>query len=156
MSDHVLKIIPTDRRHVPARETHAPALELLLELVPGEMPEVKESEKLMYIDAGEALERIVCPRCRSALDRYQEPIAEWYAQIDAELAQKDVESLNVVTPCCNTNVPFEELEFEDGGIARFELVIWNPDLQEYQVPATAMGELEKVLGCSLKQVWAHY
>jgi|SRR5688572_1521218 len=93
MSDHVLKIIPTDRRHVPARDTHEPALELLLELAPGEMPEVRASEKLMYIDAGEALERIVCPRCRSALDRYKEPISEWYAQIDEETTKKDVESV---------------------------------------------------------------
>jgi hypothetical protein len=155
MSDHLLKVIPTDRRYLPARETHQPALKLLQEHAPGE-GEVRASEKLMYIDAGEALERIVCPRCRSILDRYKEPINEWYSQIDEELTEKDVESLNVITPCCNASVPFEELGFEDGGIARFELVIWNPDLPDYQLPASSMAELEKVLGCSLKQVWAHY
>jgi hypothetical protein len=155
MSDHVLKVIPADRRYLPARETHAPALKLLQELAPGE-GEVRSSEKLMYIDAGEALEKIVCPRCRSALDVYKEPVSEWYSQIDEELTQNDVESLNVVTPCCNASVPFSELEFEDGGIARFEIVIWNPDLPEYRVPASSMAELETVLGCSLKQVWAHY
>jgi hypothetical protein len=155
MSDHLLKVIPTDRRYLPAPETHQPALKLLQELAAGE-GEVRASEKLMYIDAGEALERIVCPRCRSALDRYEEPINEWYSQIDEELTEKDVESLNVITPCCSASVPFEELGFEDGGIARFELVIWNPDLPDYQLPASSMAELEKVLGCSLKQVWAHY
>lgn len=155
MSDHLLKVIPTDRRYLPAPETHQPALKLLQDLAPGE-GEVRASEKLMYIDAGEALERIVCPRCRSALDRYEEPINEWYSQIDEELTEKDVESLNVITPCCSASVPFEELGFEDGGIAHFELVIWNPDLPDYQLPASSMAELEKVLGCSLKQVWAHY
>jgi hypothetical protein len=128
MSDHVLKIIPTDRRYVPAREVHERALKLLQELAPGE-GEIKASDKLMYIDAGEALERIVCPLCRSALDRYKESISEWYSRIDEELTEKDVESLNVITPCCNASVPFQELGFEDGGIARFELVIWNPDLR---------------------------
>jgi hypothetical protein len=157
MSTHVLKIIPTDRRYVPAQETHEPALKLLEELAPGET-EVNTYENLQYIDAGEALERIVCPRCRSALSLYKDPaIMDWYEQIVEEDTEKGgVESVNVITPCCNANVPFEELEFEEGGFALFELAVWDPDLPEYQLPASSMAELEKALGCALKQVWAHY
>ena len=155
MSDHILKIIPADRRHVPPPEAHGPALSLLEQLAPGEA-EVQVSEKLLYIDAGEALEWIVCPRCRTRLNRYQEPNAEWYAQVDEELSRSDVESLTVKVPCCKADVPFSELELEDGGFARFEIAIWNPDVGEYQLPASSMTQLEEVLGCPLRQVWAHY
>ena len=156
MSDHVLKIIPADRRHVPAAETHAPALKLLLELAPGEMPEVRASDTLRYIDAGEALEWVVCPRCRSRLNVLEEPHQEWFWNIDKEVSRHGVEAVVATPPCCNEKVPFGELEFEDGGIARFELVVWNPDLDDYKLPANSMARLEKALGCALKQVWAHY
>jgi len=156
MSDHVLKIVPTDRRYVPAPETHASALKLLLQLAPGEMPEVRASEKLLYIDAGEALEWIVCPKCRSRLNVLEDPHQEWCWAIEKQVSQQGVESVTVTVPCCKTSVPFGELDFEDGAIARFELVIWNPDVDEYQLPDSSMAQLEKALGCALKQVWAHY
>ena len=155
MSDHILKIIPADRGHVPPPETHETALKLLEQLAPGET-EVKVSEKLQYIDAGEALAWIVCPRCRTRLDMYLEPHAAWYSRIDEQLSKNEVESITVEVPCCNAGVPFTELELEDGGFARFEIAIWNPDVGEYQLPASSMALLEEALGCKLRQVWAHY
>jgi hypothetical protein len=157
MSDYMLKIIPTDCRYVPARETHEPARELLEELLDAET-DVRVYENLQYIDAGEALETIVCPRCISVLSLYKEPaIMDWYDQIAEEEAEKgSVESLNVITPCCNANVPFEELEFKEGGFALFELAVTDPDLPDRELPPSSIAELEKALGCALKQVWAHY
>jgi hypothetical protein len=156
MSDYILKIIPMDRAHVPAHETHRPALELLEQLAPGET-EIRASEELRYIDAGEALAWIVCPRCRARLDMYQESHAAWYSQVDEQLSATDPESLTVTMPCCKADVRFTELELEDGGgFARFEIAVWNPDVSEYQLPAASMALLEKVLGCPLRQIWAHY
>lgn len=156
MSDYVLKIIPTDRRYLPDPQTYAPALKLLLRVAPGEMPEARASEKLRYIDAGDHLERIVCPRCGSQLSAFEDPHREWCWQLGEELAKRDVEAVTAIVPCCNVSVFATELEFQDGGFARFELVIWNPDLSKLEVPASGMAQLETLLGCTLRQVWARY
>jgi hypothetical protein len=59
-------------------------------------------------------------------------------------------------PCCDAVVPFTALTFDwPAGFARFRLSIDNPQVA-YPVADKLVGELESILGCSLKQVWALY
>jgi hypothetical protein len=159
MSETLLRLIPVDPRHVPPPETHQPALALLEQLVPGEETEVRVYEKLEYMDPGEWIEAVICPRCgtRLVMDWSPEhtPYFEWYCDVVHQADQLGAESTQVVMPCCQANLPFAALRFEDAGFARFQLAIWNPDI-DCPMPAEHQGQLEAVLGCGLRQVWGRY
>ena len=59
-------------------------------------------------------------------------------------------------PCCGAVVPFTALTFDwPAGFARFRLSIDNPQV-ERPVATEIVRELERILGCSLTQVWALY
>jgi hypothetical protein len=159
MSDTVVKVIPVDPSHVPPMAVHRPALDLLIELVPGcEDPGIRIHRDVQYIDAGEYEEGASCPHCghRLSFDWSPEHEAEmnWYREI-VHQTEQSAEGVHTVMPCCRTQVAFEQVRFENSGFARFELVVSNPDVP-YPLSSEVMRQLEKVLGCLLRQVWARY
>jgi hypothetical protein len=159
MSSTVLKLIPTDMRHVPSTETHQKALEVLVELTRGWEPEATAFGRLEYIDPGEDIEAIICPRCQARLEMdwalEDSKHSEWYSDIVEQEQACGPDSLQVVTPCCQQTVRFTELQFVDAGFAMFELTVLDPGI-DYPMSAEMLSNVEAALGCPLKQVWAHY
>ena len=130
---------------------------------------------LEFIDQGENLEAIICPSCaaRLVIDYFNEddPIREWWdqANLEADVHHgEDVFELNPGAgcrmPCCQAEVKFIDLEFDwPGGFARFELTIDNPQVerpidnpQSDTLTPAQLHELEAILGCQLRLIWARY
>ncbi len=159
MSDTVLKLIPTEPRHVPAAETHEKALEVLVELTQGWEPEAQVFDQLQYIDPDEWIEAINCPRCGKRLELDGKPEHEaywdWYNEIVEQEEEHGAESLQVVMPCCKASVPFTDLQIVNGGFAMFELQVSDPEV-DCPMPADMQSKVEQAVGCRLKQVWARY
>jgi hypothetical protein len=155
----LLKIIPADRRHLPPAETHEPALDLLAELTQGSEPEVRVFDRVQFIDPGENIEAMICPRCgnRLAMNWTPEHTAyfEWYGDIVEEEESVGADFYNVVTPCCRQSVPFADLQFVEGGFAMFELQVMDPEI-DYPMSGEMQSKVEAALGCPVKQVWARY
>lgn len=166
MSDHMLKLIPAERGFVPKRSTHERAIRKLQEFTPdGEEVEVRVYPHLEFIDQGENLEAILCPACKRRLEinhSDDDPIDDWwYAVNDAADVHhgEDVFELNPRAvcrmPCCQAKVKFIDLEFDlPGGFSKFALTAFNPEIDD--LTATQLRELETILGCSLKVIWAYY
>lgn len=159
MSDTVLKLIPIDRHYVPPQDRHQPALDLLRRLTKGWEPEVRVHQDVEYVDAGESLNAVICPRCgiRLPMDGLpeNERYADWYSDIVQEEVEKGLGKVRVIMPCCQAVVPFADLNFDDGGFARFELVVSNPGIN-YPLPAEHQAQIEALLSCKVRQLWARY
>lgn len=160
MSDTVLKLIPTDKRHIPPSATHQPALDILLRLAPNcECPRIAIYEQLQYIDAGENEEGATCPHCgqHMVFDSLLEDDAErdWFRNIVHQTEDEVIDGATTVAPCCGVAVLFENVRFDYSGFAMFELSIDNPDV-DYPLSDEAMQQVANVLGCSLRQIWARY
>ena len=130
-----------------------------MELTGGWEPEAKVYYRLEYVDPGEYIEAIICPRCGMRLKMdwlpEDEPYYGWYGDIVQQEQEEGAESLQVVTPCCKQSVPFKELQFIEGGFAMFELQVSNPEI-DYPMPAEMQSKVEAILGCRVTQIWARY
>lgn len=160
MSDDVLKLIPEDQDFVPNREAAEHVRTLLEAFFPdGEQAEIEISDTLQFRDGGASLEKVVCPLCRKTteINPFQENDvgSAWWYTLDETLADSpDLNTLEVAMPCCGATSPIQDIDFSGAaGFSKFELCIWNPcaDISEGQV-----SELEDLLGCRLKRIWAHY
>jgi hypothetical protein len=158
MSDDYIKLIPTDPAYVPPKHLQEKAIRLLEEMLPeGEECEAEVYERLMFIDQGENLSVIFCPSCREALQFHDdEAVREWWHSVDDEVQDQGAEGVTVTMPCCQKRVLLTELTFDwPAGFARFELSAMNPSIS-HDLPLEQVAELENVLKCKLKQIWAHY
>lgn len=162
MSDQVLKLIPEDKDFLPDKSSAEKARELLEDFFPdGEQTEVEFSESVRFIDSGENLERIACSLCNKTteINPFQENdagTAWWYGTDEALSGAPDLNMLNVKMPCCGHSSPVQDIDFcGAAGFSKFELCIWNP-YAENGISEEQVSELENLLGCKLKQIWAHY
>jgi hypothetical protein len=161
MSDDVLKIVPTDFEHVPSEEAQQQAILALEEILPdGEMCEAQSYEHIEFIDCGENLQAIECPKCgaRTTLNYSsdEDPGMMLWEQINDRLENTSPSKARVQMPCCSAEVPLTNLQFDwPATFARFELSIYNPNVSENLTPEQ-LSRLEDILGCKLIQVRAHY
>lgn len=161
MSDDVLKLIPQDRLFVPDRDRHAEALQMLEALFPdGEQCEVKTFDAPEFIDCGQNFEAVICSACggRLELDPFTEgdPGTAWWYAVQDQAVNEPLVDVQTTMPCCGERVAFADLDFDwPAGFARFELVIWNPNVAD-NLDDASLANFERVLGCNLRQVRARY
>jgi hypothetical protein len=162
MSDDVLKLIPEAREFLPPREAAEKARILLEDFFPdGEQAEVEFSETLQFRDGGQNIEKVRCPSCQKTTDidpfRVNDiGTAWWYEFDDALSGATDLRKLSVKMPCCGKAASVQDIDFGNAAdFSRFELCIWNPSA-ENGISAEQVAIIEELLGCKLKQIWAHY
>ena len=153
MSVNILRLIPTSPDYVPDLLSQERAVALLKSQFlpnPGPLSEVtaRVTEQVEFIDQGENFERIVCPFCSSEL------AAEWWQGVMDDSYEGHFADLRITTPCCHTESSLNDLLYEwPAGFARFVLAIRDPILE----PTHEMLDiLERLLGCRIRVIWAHY
>lgn len=162
MSDQVLKLIPEDKNFLPDKDMAEKARVVLEDYFPdGEQAEIEFSDTVKFIDGGENLERITCPLCNKTteINPFQENDigAAWWYELDETLSgNPDLNALQVKMPCCGQLSEIQDIDFSGAaGFSKFELCIWNP-YSENGISEEQLSDLEKFLGCKLKQIWAQY
>jgi len=159
MSDNYLRLIPADVRYIPADDVAAAAVGIASRALPeADVVQAERHEEPVFIDQGTNLEAIICPACRVRMVVFGQDgvIQQWWYELIEPLQGKGVAGVEVRTPCCAATVPFSELEFDwPAGVASFEISIRNPGIGN-PLDETVIAQLEAVLGCRVKQVWAHY
>jgi hypothetical protein len=149
VSDSILKLIPVDPYFVPEYAARLEALDLLSSWFPAaDVVSGAATDEVNFVDPGANLARVVCPACGRELD-----LEHWQQFMDAAYATQFAD-LTVTMPCCGAMGSLNDLHYEaPAGFARFELEVLNPngniaDEQCYQ--------LEQILGCALRKIWAEY
>jgi len=162
MSDQVLKLIPEDKNFLPDSEAAEKASALLEDFFPdGEQAEIEFSDSVKFIDGGENLERIICSFCNKTteINSFQENDVgtAWWYEVDEILSgNPDLNTLEVKMPCCSQLSKIQDIDFSGAaGFSKFELCIWNP-YSDNGISEEQLSELENLLGCKLRQIWAHY
>jgi hypothetical protein len=160
MSSDYLKLVPADPNFVPDKGAQERAISALEALLPeGSECEAQDFGHVAFIDQGENLEAIICPACSKRLQLYDSPDAEsnqdwWYGVM--EKLEDGSTDLSVMMPCCSRSVPLHTLRFDwPAAFARFELSILDPGIGE-NLSREQLSQFEKILGCELIQVRAHY
>lgn len=148
MSDHILRLIPTDPRFIPAEPAEQAAARLLDAFLPGADDITSDTDAaVQFVDAGNNLEEIRCPGCGRVLPW------DWWQQAMEAAEANHFADLQVATPCCGEQTTLNDLRYHwPAGFARYVLEALNPgaDLDEDQ-----LTQLEQALGCSLRKIWAH-
>ena len=162
MSDEVLKLIPEDKDFLPSIESAERARRFLEDCFPdGEQAEIELSETVQFIDSGENLERIKCPICSESteINPFQENDAGtnwWYALDESLSLSPDLNSLNIIMPCCGKQALLQSVDFMGfAGFSKFELCIWNPYANSNTLNEQ-VSQVEDLLNCKLKIIWAKY
>jgi hypothetical protein len=149
MSEHFLRIIPTDPLYVPPAGAQDQAISLFTSCVQGEDIRGSTTEDVAFVDPGSNLERILCPNCGTVLPD------EWWGQaMDQAYAETRFQDLDVVVPCCETHCSLNDLCYDrPAGFAHFLLEARSPanDLTEED-----LALLGSVLGCQVRKIWAYY
>jgi len=161
MSSDYLKLVPVDPNFVPVEAAQERAVVALQALLPdGCECEAQDFGHITFIDQGENLEAIICPACSRRLQLYDSPDASlnqdwWYSVMD-EMGEGNAGGITVTVPCCSRSVPLTTLLFNwPAAFARFELSILDPGIGE-NLSLEQLAQFERILGCPLIQVRAHY
>ncbi|GCE06874.1 hypothetical protein [Dictyobacter aurantiacus] len=149
MSENFLRLIPIDPQYVPSQVAQYQVKSLLASFLPEKEIQVKLSEEVAFIDAGNNLELIQCPACEAPVS------CEWWsAMMDHAYASSHFLNLNVTMPCCATMVSLNNLHYMwPVGFARFVIEIRAPErgLAERLQPL-----IQPMLGCPIRKIHAHY
>lgn len=149
MSDDFLRLISTDPQYTADRRALREASALLASFLPQAQEvtfEIKEG--VSFIDPGQNLERIFCPRCGHEVD-----MGWWGDQMDAAY-ETGFSDLSLKMPCCGATVSLNDLQYDwPAGFARFVLEARNP---RERLDEEQLRSLEAILGCALRQILAHY
>lgn len=150
MSDTILRIIPRQPDFSPDGCAQGAALSRLRDAFDdADDIAMHLSESIQFVDAGENFEGVYCPACDTELDH------TWWTQALEAAAANGFTNLRVRVPCCNDRTTLNDLRYDNPqGFARFVLEVTNPNVDE--VSEALIEELQDVLGCDLKTVWARY
>lgn len=151
MSDDYLRIIPLEPGHVPAPRAQKEAIALVKKLLPraAEVRAILQDE-VFFVDQGENLEEIRCPRCRATL------APEWWMTEMDRAGGADFSDLAVVVPCCGATTSLHDLDYDwPAGFARFVIQVREPGLAGWLDDAK-VARLEKALGAKVRQIRTRY
>jgi hypothetical protein len=150
MSEHYLKLIPTEPTFVPNNESQLVAVEFMKSLFTGDCEiKIGVSSEIKFIDAGINFEKISCPNCKSELS------SKWWSTEMEKAHQTNFNHLETETPCCKSRTTLNDLNYHfPQGFAKFIIAVRNPNISAIDKPSYA--KLEQTLGCKLRTIWAHY
>lgn len=151
MSDDYLRIIPLDPATVPPQRAQEQATALVKKLLP-RAREVRtiHQEEVFFVDQGENLEEIRCPRCGATLG------PEWWMTEMDRAGAARFSDLAVVVPCCGAATSLHDLDYDwPAGFARFVLQVREPALAGW-LDDEAVARIEEALGTRVRQIRTRY
>ena len=150
MSETILNIIPQHPEYNPDVIAVIHAGEFLLSKFPdADRTHSETHDEIQFIDAGSNFENITCPACGKEISM------DWWSEAMARAHESQFTNLDVVVPCCNTRTTLNDLHYHSPqGFARLIISVINPDASE--MDEKTKSELEQILGCPLRIIWAHY
>jgi hypothetical protein len=151
MSDSCLRLIPADPHWVPDPAAAEKARRLLASLLPeSSQVTLDVRDQVGFVDQGANFESVGCPACGASID-----LDWWQGAMDKALDAAGGD-LSVSPPCCGKATSLNDLRYvQPAGFARFTLEAMNPNRSGNLEPAQ-VKQLESLLGCTLRQIWAHY
>ncbi len=150
MSATYLRLIPTSPSFAPNEEAQIDARTLMAASLPHARSVTAEvTAGIQFVDQGGNFDQVLCPACGAILT------SEWWGSVmDAAWGGEGFRDLNVTLPCCGACSTLNDLHYVlPAGFARFVLEARDP---EDALSDGTLRELEGILGCKLRKIWARY
>jgi hypothetical protein len=150
MSDNFLLLIPERPTWVPSASAREAAVRLLQQALPlADDVSSAVTDEVRFVDCGANFESVRCPRCGTDL-------GEWWTLAMEVAHEHKFRDLVATTPCCAARLSLNDLVYSwPMGFARYTLEALNPVIGT-ELPGRLQPRLEKLLGCRLRVIWAHY
>lgn len=151
MSLSIIRFIPTEPSWMPDAQSQQKACDFVKSAMPkAEDVQAQAHDEIIFVDAGENAEQILCPLTKQKIDE-----AWWSEAVEAAYEKSQFKDLTVTAPCCGTRVSLNELNYQmPQGFARFVLEVTEPEVAK--VSDTVKQQLESILGKNLRVVYARY
>ena len=151
MSDSFVRLIPASAAYVPTADACRQAVEIARSTIANVgLVSCQTWDEVQFFDPGANLERVVCPKCRAEI-----AIEKWQIWMNSAFASQFA-NLAIQTTCCQAEADLNALVYEwPAGFARMCLEVHSKDPGS-DLTDRAILELERVLGCQLRQVFVHY
>lgn len=147
MSDHIIKIIPSDPYFRIADKQSQSAVQLIQQNVKADMVRFSSQEKPAFVDCGSNLESISCPLCNETLD------FGWWSDAMDKAFQNDFMDLSVKLPCCDKDSTLNNLIYYfPCGFSTAEFDIINPTTE---VDDKVIEKLQSMLEITVRIIHAH-
>ena len=103
MSDYLVRFIPENIDAILSREEISLVEELDWD---GSIPKILFNERILFADAGQNFETVLCPICKTNL-------TEWWgsAMCDAYSEDYGFTKLEITTPCCKKTTSLHSLDY---------------------------------------------
>ncbi len=146
MSDTILKLIPSNPTFIPEEENII-AIRALLDADFNQV-EIGQTENIEFIDQGSNFGSISCNVCGQLIkiDIWQDAMYNAHGG--------HYKDLTFTTSCCNQSTSLNDILYHSpAGFAKFCIAILNPSsgIDQYR-----LSEIERILGVSIKEIWARY
>lgn len=147
MSDHIVKLIPSDPFYKPSDLALGAAEAFLEGHISCGSIRVIVNDTPVFVDCGSNLSKISCPECGAELD-----IGWWQGAMD-KAYESAFTALDAVLPCCGASVSLNELCYcFPCGFACASIEIYN---SEQPVEDETMASLQQIVGTELRVIYAH-
>ena len=121
MSDHIIKIIPTDYKYQMTKEKASNIILQLQDLIHCDRITYRVSRTPEFVDCGRNLDEILCPICKTSAE-------EWWGNVmnDAYESSAFVH-LEVMTHCCGQIASLNDFIYDlPCGFSCVEFDVFNP------------------------------
>lgn len=148
MSDHIVKIIPSDPFCRPSEQMLGTAKRYLEAHISSDGINIIVNDRPVFVDCGSNLSKIFCPKCGAELD------IGWWQGAVSKAFEGEFMVLDTVTPCCGASVSLNELCYHfPCGFARARIEIYNPGRA---VEDDILASVQQIIGTELRVVHAHF
>ena len=166
MAERSFWILPADPLYQPSESQRAAAIQYFGKVSPfpnanGDYS-IRVSETPALLDAGEALEAVICPACEARIDLMDDEGDEWWGGLRNEEMAKDTRT---TMPCCEADVAVLDLTFDGPSFFQcFAVGALEPSFSDddwvlskhgdpIELKEEAMAHFEKLVGCKVRQMW---
>ena len=151
MSLSIIRFIPTEPSWSPDAETRQRAHDFIASAMPkAESVQVQTHDEIVFVDAGENAERIVCPLTKQKIDEVW-----WSNTVEAVYEKNQFQDLTVFVPCCGARISLNDLDYQPSqGFARFVIEVTEPEISK--VNESVKQQLELILGKRMRVIYARY
>lgn len=147
MSDHIVKIIPKDPFCKISEQALQAAKNFLEKQIHCDFIAVECNETPIFVDCGENLEKLSCPKCGAELD------FAWWGEAMDKAAQTAFTALETVAPCCKKILSLNDLTYYfPCGFACCLICMFNP---EQVIDDKLIDTIQNILGTRVSIVEAH-
>lgn len=147
MSDHIVKIIPSDPYFRINDELSQKAVQFLKQNTKADSIKFRIQESPIFVDCGSNLESISCPICNKLLD------FDWWQDSMDKAFRDSFIDLNIKLPCCGKESTLNDLLYHfPCGFSSVEFDIINPSAE---INDSMISVLQNLIETTVSVIHAH-